>query len=371
MTPKTSKTPPLSFASDPGAGRSKWVAAGLLGVVVLWMGSGLVLSSQDPTPRDGTAPKPVAIAVQVRTSHAESVTRHFVAKGQALPHRDTQVRAEASGNITKLMVQNGDMVKTGDAIALIDTAQYQANLTRAAEDHTRALRERDNAVTLRDRGAATNDRVLEAEAALAAAASTLLQAQTALADATITAPFAGRIEDLPIEQGEYIGAGEPAARIVDNVPLTVAIQVPQHLRARITQGAPAQVQFLTGEAAKGVIRFLGSSADADTRTFLAEIEVANDDGTIPAGVSADVIIATGDVTAHFMSPAILSLDDSGTLGVKTVTADNRVEFHVVNIASAGTDGIWVTGLPDQARLITVGQGYVKAGDLATPQDAAQ
>ena len=115
-----------------------------------------------------------------------------------------------------------------------------------------------------------------------------------------------------------------------------------------------------------VLTFVGTSAAAETRTFLAEIEVNNDDAAIPAGISAEVTIPTGETTAHFLSPSIVSLDTNGTLGVKTVDEDNVVKFYPIDVVKAQLDGIWVTGIPDKADVITVGQGYVNAGETVAP-----
>ncbi|MEL6680880.1 MAG: efflux RND transporter periplasmic adaptor subunit, partial [Pseudomonadota bacterium] len=117
----------------------------------------------------------------------------------------------------------------------------------------------------------------------------------------------------------------------------------------------------------GTVAFLGTSADADTRTFLTEITVENADGVIPAGVSAEIRVPTGEVEAHFLSPAILSLDTDGTLGVKTVDGQDRVVFNRVEIVRAQTDGIWVSGLPESARIITIGQGFVNDGEVVDPR----
>jgi multidrug efflux system membrane fusion protein len=62
----------------------------------------------------------------------------------------------------------------------------------------------------------------------------------------------------------------------------------------------------------------------------------------------------------------VSLDTDGTLGVKTVNAENIVEFFAIQVVKAQIDGIWVTGLPDVADVITVGQGYVNEGEIIDP-----
>jgi len=67
-----------------------------------------------------------------------------------------------------------------------------------------------------------------------------------------------------------------------------------------------------------------------------------------------------------MSPAALTLDDTGVIGVKTVDAQNIVRFHPVQLVSDGLDGIWVAGLPREATIITVGQEFVLPGHEVTP-----
>jgi multidrug efflux system membrane fusion protein len=105
-----------------------------------------------------------------------------------------------------------------------------------------------------------------------------------------------------------------------------------------------------------------------TRTFAVELEVPNPDGTLPAGVTAEIQITGGTAMAHKISPSLLSLETDGTIGVKTLDDQDQVVFHPVEIARSQTDGIWVTGLPETARIITVGQGYVLAGQMVEPSD---
>ena len=57
---------------------------------------------------------------------------------------------------------------------------------------------------------------------------------------------------------------------------------------------------------------------------------------------------------------MLTLDDNGALGVRTVK-DNEVSFYPVTIVSDSREGVWVTGLPPTVDVITVGQEFVTAG----------
>ncbi|WP_282024975.1 efflux RND transporter periplasmic adaptor subunit [Limimaricola cinnabarinus] len=362
---------PLRFESDKGASKSKFVAAALVLALLGWMGSGFVLPSEPETAEAPAEQAPRRVAVAVQESVAQAVAQVFVAEGQALAERDTQILAETGGQIAEVPVRRGAEVVAGEVIARFETAQGDADLKRAQEERNRAQREFDNAQTLLERGTSTVDRVAQARSTLAAAEAAVTAAEEALADTVVRAPFDGRIEALEVEEGEFVNAGAQVARIVDNTPLSISIQIPQQQLADIEVGQAAQVAFITGETATGEVRFVGRSADAQTRTFTAEVEVPNADGAIPAGISAQVRIATGEQVAHFVSPAILSLGTDGTLGIKTVDDEERVVFQEIEIIRAQTDGIWIGGLPERARIISVGQGFVNDGELVDARSDAE
>lgn len=359
---------PLEFKSDKGASRAFWIALVLLILIIGWMGSGFLFPSETEEVAESRG-DPLPIAVSVETSLAKPVTQVFQAEGQALPDRDTAIRAEASGQIAEVLVSKGENVDAGAAIARFETTERAADVERAQAELDRTQLDFENATELRERGVATATQLSLTEAAFAAARSQLTAAQEALDNTTITAPFAGRIEILDLESGEYIQAGSEVGRIVDNTPLTIAIQVPQQSLRQLQNGLPARVTFITGEEREGRVTFVGTSAASETRTFLAEIDVPNEDGVIPAGISAEIQIPVGEVEAHFLPPSIVSLNPDGALGVKTVDDDNTVRFFPIELVRAQIDGIWVTGLPDNARIITVGQGYVNDGEIVRPQEA--
>ncbi len=346
--------------NDAGARRSGWLAGGFVVLLLGWMGSGFILPSGGNGAEIEEA-EPQAIAVAVRLSESEPVVLTFQAEGQALPDRDTMIRAEASGDVAEVFVRKGQTVEADTVIARLSTDREGADVERAEEELARARREFDNAESLLARGISTEDRVSEARATLAAAEAQLIAAQTALESTDIVAPFAGRLETMTLDQGEFIQAGAEVARLVDNRPLTVAVEVPQQELTRIRDGQQAVVTFITGEERTGRVTFVGSAASAETRTFLTEIEVPNEDGSIAAGISAEVSIPTGQAQAHFISPSIISLDPSGQVGVKVVEEDRAV-FYPVEVVRAEIDGIWVIGIPDPSEIITIGQGFVQDGE---------
>jgi multidrug efflux system membrane fusion protein len=263
------------------------------------------------------------VAVAVTESVAEPVTQFYVAEGQALPDRETLIRAETSGQIAEVTARKGTRLEAGAEIARFEIAQRQAQLAEARADLERAQQDFGNAEQLLNRGVSTATRVSEARAALAAAEAALAENEELLDNIVLRAPFAGLLDDLTIDPGEYVSTGTDIGRIIDTDPLTIEVQVPQQTVGRVSAGQTAEVLFITGEVRDGRVTYVSGSADAETRTFRAEVEVANFDGAIPAGISARLRVPTGEAVAHFISPAILSLGTDGALGVKTVTDSGR------------------------------------------------
>ncbi|MFA8441082.1 efflux RND transporter periplasmic adaptor subunit [Yoonia sp.] len=360
----------LTFDSDKGAGRSKWAAIFLALLLVGWMGSGYVIPSAATQDAASDAPAPRAITVAVMPSQAQDVQLVLTAEGQSEPDRATNVQSEAGGQVVSVSAARGDLVSAGQEIGRIDAETIEAQLLQAQTQLEQSTRDLNNAIALQERGVATEDRVSSARAAKAAADAAVTAAQEQLENTIIRVPFAGRLNDLTLDVGEFVDPGSVVAEVIDNDPLTVVIQVPQQALSRIETGQEATVNFITGEQRTGIVSFIGANADQQTRTFRVEVTVDNPDSVMPAGLSARIALPTGQARGHFISPAILSLGTNGDLGIKTVLEDNTVAFSQVAIVRAQTDGVWVAGLPEEADIITVGQGFVTAGDVVDPQPMA-
>ena len=107
-------------------------------------------------------------------------------------------------------------------------------------------------------------------------------------------------------------------------------------------------------------------AEDTTRSFKIEVLIDEAPADIVTGISAQINIPVETLMAHLVSPAVLALDDSGNLGVKTLAEDNTVVFHEVEIVKTESNGAWITGLPEEITLITLGQGFVNPGEEVEP-----
>ena len=179
------------------------------------------------------------------------------------------------------------------------------------------------------------------------------------------------MQDRHVEIGDFVSAGDPVATFVDDRSIIVTAAVSEFDAKYVERGEEAEARLATGERVTGLIRYVAPVADDATRTFTVELVVDNADGHLRAGMSAELMIPAERVFAHKISPSLLTLDDEGNVGVKTVNDEGLVEFFPADIALSTSDGIYIAGLPAAATIITVGQGFVTTGsyvDGVTEED---
>ena len=184
----------------------------------------------------------------------------------------------------------------------------------------------------------------------------------------VKAPFDGYLETFSVKEGDYLNTGAVCATIIDPDPMRLIGEVSEKEINFVKVGAKAEAELISGKKVEGVVSFVSTSANKGTRTFRVEIDVKNSDRSIRDGVSAQIAIKGDTILAHKISPSILMLGEAGELGIRTVNEDDQVEFKKIDILEDSMEGIWITGLPKNTRIITVGQEYVFQGQTVNVKE---
>ena len=355
------------------------------------------------TPPAEAAQTPPEMRVVVLPSQARTIETAVVLRGRTEASREVTVAVETSGRVVTPPLRKGATVAEGDALCGLDPGIRETQLAEArarlAEAESRvpeaeaALAEAEArlrasdietaaARQLSEGGFASETRLATAEAASEGATAGISRARSALTSAqagieaatasveaaereidrlTITAPFAGLLETDTAELGTLLQPGAPCATIVQIDPLRVVGFAPELDVARIGENAAAMARLATGQSVEGRVSFIARAADPGTRTFRVEVTVPNADGALRDGQTADITIGTEGLSAHLLPQSALTLDDAGTLGVRVVDADSVTRFRPVRVVRDAPEGVWVAGLPEAARVITVGQDFVTDG----------
>ena len=354
--------------------RSFIIAAGLAILAAGWVASGQLSGIQ----AEDVALKPPADLslsetlpqVRVRQQHALPHETSVVLRGRTEALRKVEARSETHGRIIELAIQRGMTVAEGDPLVRLAPEDRPARLAEAKALLEQRKIEHKAAEKLAEKGFRADTQLAASLADLHSAEAAVERAQVDLENTVIRAPFSGVIDDRAMDLGDFLEMGDVVASLVDLDPILVIGQVSERDVGRLAVGGSGVARLMTGEEIEGHIRHIAMVADPVTRTFRVELEVANPDGALRDGVTAEVVLPGPTVMAHRVSPAVLSLHTSGTIGVKVVDADHKVRFLPVQIAEQGADGLWLLGLPEEVTLITVGQEFVQDGQTVRSVDEA-
>ena len=343
--------------------KTSWKAAGLVvAVLSVWMLSGSFSEDDAELDKAGQSADKKPVAVEVIVTQSSFMSRELTLHGQLDPIRQVLIKAQTSGQVDTILVPKGSRVNEQQALVKLDEGGRGNSLVEAQAAVTMASSEQRAAQSLQRQRLQSQLQLEQANAALEAARAMLAGIELDINYTTIKAPFAGVINDLPVEQGALIERGDVIAELVDDSAFKVSARVAQQGLSQLTSGQPVTIKLITGETLQGVLSFIGSVADPQSRSFAVEALVNNDGGTIAAGVSATLNVPVQEVQATFITPSVLSLGDDGALGVKALDEQERVIFLPIEMISTTLDGAWVTGIPDGTRLVTLGQGFVNTGE---------
>lgn len=356
------------------------VSASLVALTLaLWLGSGY-LSGE---PREGSQPDDARVEsvspasvdrdfaedsnrVRVAMITAEKRTRHVVLRGRTESKRMVDVKAEIAGAIVSRPVERGVQVEKGDLLCEVAVEDRQAALHEAQAALQTARIEHQGSLELKNQGLLSDVAIANSEARLEAARATAHRQELNLARTRIEAPFAGVVENLHMNIGDYATPGASCATLIDLDPMLVAARVTEAEVEYLSQAQFVSGYTATGRELQGAVSFVGKQSDPETRTYPVEITVDNGDYSIRSGLTVTLRIGVEEVRAHQVPPSLLTINDNGEMGLRIVDKSNRVAFKAVKIIEDSANGMWITGLPRTVKLITVGQEYVAVGDVVEP-----
>ena len=343
------------------------LAAACSVAAVLWVGSGQLAGKQP----DGSAARAEKAAAakgeprSVRVIRSAAAPREEIVRvlGHTEAKRKVELRVETAGRVVELPVERGRRVEEGQVIARLATDDRKARYDESLAMLKQRRIEHEGATKLAERGFKGEMSVADAAAKLDAAKAMVTRMEVELQHTVLKAPFGGVLDARAVEIGSYLKAGDPVATIVDLSPLRVTAWVAERDAPRLAEGLAGTAVLADGTSLEGRLAYVGRVADPTTRTFKVELEAANPEGRVAEGLTAELRLPLGRAPAHRLTAALLTLADDGAVGVKTVEPDGRVRFRPVAILGEEQGALWVGGLPEDVTLISVGQEFVRDGQL--------
>ena len=350
--------------------KSIFLALAITIMAIIWIASGIIFPSQSleqaHTATPITQTEPELMKVQTEIISPQNYTKTIKVNGRSEANKNVTIRAEAEGQITEILAAEGQKITKDTEIVKIDINEKRERVREARELVKQRKIEFDAAKKLSKQGYASVVRVAQTQSAYESARASLTRAEIDLQKTTVLAPFDGILGKRHVDIGDYVRIGDPLTELIDLNPLKIAVFVNEKEVVQLSNGNKASLIFIGGETREGVVSFISPIANEQSRTFRVDITMDNSEKPLPSGITAEVEIHLLSKQAYKIPPSIITLDDAGQIGVKIVTADNKVAFAPITILDDSANAMWISGLSGNPRIITVGQDFVTVGQTVEP-----
>lgn len=335
-----------------------WIATGEFSSV----GSAQGVEGQESPTQPVAEVKPLVRTVAAVTPVFVDHARTIRLSGLTAADKRVSLAARAEGVVASLALTKGGTVTAGALVMTLEGPETLAQAKIAEISLAQKERELERADKLFAGGNLPESELNNARSARDAAAAELERARAAVDRLELKAPFTGIVDTVEVELGEWVQTGAPVATILALNPIVVQAEVSEVDLASVTKGAKAVVRLVNGTELDGTVRLIAREASAQTRTFPVEIELANPDLEIPSGMTAEVLLSATPVRAVLVPRSVITLAETGELGIRVVGSDNVAGFAAVSIIDDTPDGLVVTGVPEDKRIIVAGQDLVRNGE---------
>ena len=318
--------------------------------------------SNSETPQSAPAAVDAELpTVVIRSVTAVSHPRTLEIYGRTEPNRSVAVKAETAGLVVSTPISEGRIIGSGTVMCRQDIDARKAMVDQAAANLKSREFDLKSTQTLVDKGYRSSIQLENLKAQVDGAKASVMQAQIELDNVNMRAPFKGLFTSQMAEVGDYLSPGQPCGQLLEMDPIVIAGELTENQVGTVKVGQETTIVLATGQEITGQVRFINPTANPSTRTFRFEVATPNKDYLLKGGVTATVKLETGEIMAHRIPGRILALGTRGDVGVRYIDSDNRVRFANVKTIDEDGQGVWVTGLPDTARVIIQGQDYVSDG----------
>jgi membrane fusion protein, multidrug efflux system len=363
-------------------------------ILLLGGGYGLYHTASAGQVASGNAPAAAPVSVETLKSQTVRPFAQFSGRINAVDY--AEIRPQVAGRITEIRFKDGQEVKAGDILFVIDPRPYQAAAAKAAADLASATNNARLTRIERERGErlikaqalaqesydqrVTADDV--AQAAVKSAQAALASTQVDVDHAFIKAPISGRISRAEITVGNLVGSSAVAPQLLtsivsdDGVYADFEVDEQTYLNILRQRGAnkaqpiPVDLTVQGDSQAKiyhGAIESFDNHINSGSGTVRARARFANEDGSLVPGMFVSVRMGSGVLPNTLLVPETAIGNDQSKRFVYVVGAGDKAEYREVGLGTT-MDGerVVTSGLKAGDRVILDGLQKLAPGAAVAP-----
>lgn len=316
--------------------------------------------------KEEPAPKAVVRPVKVMTVQGSGDGVNMTYPGKTRANRRVDLSFKVPGPLVEMPVEEGQEIKKGQLIARILPRDFKINLDQAKARAVNAERQYDRYKELYVRKQVSKAEFDRFKASRDIAAAQLEDAQNALKDTYLKAPFDGIVAKRHVQNFEEVQAKQPIVFFQDLSKIEVLVDAPETVVVTLGQGEEieATATFAAAPDKKFPLELKEFSTEADpqTQTYQVVLVMDRPEGiNILPGMTATVTgrqVSDADSTARIVIPAIAVMEDPQEKAFVWVLKKDEMTVHKTAVTvgeMTGSDSILVTdGLKGGEQIVTSG-----------------
>jgi len=343
----------------------------VIGVAVLGLGWYILDKNKKKNESETAVVSQKNTSVSVRTAVVKNAVPNtdYTANGTFEPFQQLEFPAENNGRVVRVLVDEGDVVRKGQVLAVIKGDQLNIQLQNAQAAYQNALTDSQRYENAFKTGGVTKQQLDQAKLNLVNAKAALDQAKITLGDASIKSSINGIVNKRSVEPGTVVSPGTVLFELVDVSKLKLKVTVNEQQVATLRKGSevPVKASVFPNTEFKGKINFIAPKADASLN-FPVEIEIANNPGNqLKAGMYGTAIFGAGK-----SQQAVTTIPRTafvGGVGNNQVFVVNDSVAKLIKITSGrifGEEVEVLDGLKEGDVVVTSGQINLQDGTKVSP-----
>lgn len=287
------------------------------------------------------------------------------------PELINNISSSAPNRIKQILVDEGMRVSAGQRLVIMDdinTTSYELQVDNAKANLKNVEVNYNRALELYKIGGGTKQQVDQMEIQLVNAKNALASAERTLRNmrenTVLTSPISGVVTARNYDPGDMT-ANLPILTVARTQPVKIVINVSESELAKVKRGMPAIVTFDTygDEIFNGTVTLVSPTVDHSSRTFGAEVTLANSDGRILPGMFGRVELSLGTARRVVVpDKAVVKQPGSGNHYVYVYNQDGTVNYNKVELGQRLGDSYeLISGVEPGSTVVVSGQTRLANG----------
>ena len=276
--------------------------------------------------------------------------------------QSVDMMTEVSGTVTAVSVEEGARVGNGHVLARLDSPLQKGERDRSLASYRKAEEDLERLQSLHDKGFISENEWNEAVHAHDLARTTYEQAQAALDDTILRAPFSGTVAYRDIEVGENVSVGKRVFQVVDLSRLEVEIHLAERYLTRIAVGQKARVTSeFTELVTEGEVLRIAPTVDSATGTVKVTVAVRQEGVVLRPGMFVNVDVVTETHEQALLIPKRALVYEDGEPVVYVVREGLSARVPLGPGQEQGDEREVAEGIEEGELVIVMGQTALKDG----------